>query len=55
MTQYLILCPTLTWAQRAQRLLERAGLNASVVTPSPGLAYTRLVGNKTFSGSLRIT
>ena len=31
MTQYLILCPTLTWAQRAQRALERAGIGASVV------------------------
>ena len=31
MTQYLIMCPTLTWAQRAQRTLERAGIGASVV------------------------
>ena len=31
MTQYLILCPTLTWAQRAQRMLERAGVSAGVV------------------------
>ena len=31
MMQYLIMCPTLTWAQRTQRTLERAGLSASVV------------------------
>ena len=31
MTQYLIMCPTLTWAQRAQRVLERSGISASVV------------------------
>ena len=31
MTQYLILCPTLTWAQRAQRTLERAGIGSGVV------------------------
>ena len=31
MTQYLIMCPTLTWAQRAQRALERAGISGRVV------------------------
>ena len=31
MTQYLMLCPTLTWAQRAQRTLECAGISAGVV------------------------
>ena len=31
MTQYLFMCPTLTWAQRTQRTLERAGISASVV------------------------
>lgn len=31
MIQYLIMCPTLTWAQRAQRALERGGISASVV------------------------
>ena len=38
MTQYLILCPTLTWAQRAQRMLERAGLSASVVKAPQSLS-----------------
>lgn len=38
MTQYLILCPTLTWAQRTQRTLERAGLNASVVKAPQSLS-----------------
>lgn len=31
MTQYLFMCPTLTWAQRAQRTLERTGISAAVV------------------------
>lgn len=31
MTQYLILCPTLTRAQRTQKTLERSGIAASVV------------------------
>ena len=31
MTQYLFMCPTLTWAQRTQRVLERAGFSAAVV------------------------
>ena len=38
MTQYLILCPTLTWAQRAQRTLERAGISAAVVKAPQKLA-----------------
>ena len=37
MTQYLIICTSLTNAQRSQRLLERAGINASVVKAPQGL------------------
>lgn len=37
MTQYLIMCTSLTNAQRSQRLLERAGINASVVKAPQGL------------------
>lgn len=31
MTQYLIMCRSLTFAQRAARLLERAGITAAVI------------------------
>jgi len=31
MTQYLIMCRSLTYAQKVARLLERSGINASVV------------------------
>ncbi len=31
MTQFLIMCRSLTYAQRAARLLERAGISAAIV------------------------
>jgi len=37
MTQYLIMCISLTNAQRSQRLLERAGINTSLVKAPQGL------------------
>lgn len=37
MTQYLIMCKSLTYAQRAQKQLERAGISASVVKAPQGL------------------
>lgn len=38
MTRYLILCRSLTHAQRSARLLERAGITATVVKADPGLS-----------------
>lgn len=37
MTQYLIMCTSLTGAQRAQRLLEDIGIASSVVKAPQGL------------------
>lgn len=37
MTQYLIMCTSLTGAQRSQRLLENIGIAASVVKAPQGL------------------
>lgn len=37
MTQYLIMCPSLTAAQRAQKLLERSGIYAALVKAPQGL------------------
>ena len=37
MTQYLIMCRSLTYAQRAQKILERAGLSSGVVKAPQGL------------------
>lgn len=37
MTQYLIMCRSLTYAQRSARLLERAGITATVVKAPQGL------------------
>lgn len=37
MTQYLIMCTSLTNAQRCQRILERAGINTSLVKAPQGL------------------
>ncbi len=37
MTQYLIMCKSLTYAQRAQKQLERLGINAAVVKAPQGL------------------
>ena len=37
MTQYLIMCPSLTSAQRSQKLLERSGISSSVVKAPQGL------------------
>lgn len=37
MTQYLIMCKSLTFAQRSQRGLERAGISAAVVKAPQGL------------------
>ena len=38
MTRYLILCKSLTHAQRSARLLERAGITATVVKSESGLS-----------------
>ena len=38
MTQYLIMCRSLTYAQRSARLLERAGITATVVKAPQGLS-----------------
>ncbi len=38
MTQYLILCRSLTHAQRAARTLERAGITATVIRAPQGLS-----------------
>ena len=37
MTQYLIMCPSLTNAQRSQKLLERAGISAALIKAPLGL------------------
>lgn len=37
MTQYLIMCPSLTSAQRSHKLLERSGISSSVVKAPQGL------------------
>lgn len=37
MTQYLIMCRSLTYAQRAARLLERTGITVTVVKAPQGL------------------
>lgn len=37
MTQYLIMCPSLTAAQRSQRLLEHLGISAALVKAPQGL------------------
>ena len=37
MTQYLIMCPSLTTAQRSQKLLERSGISAALVKAPQGL------------------
>lgn len=37
MTQYLIMCRSLTYAQRSAKLLERAGITAAVVKAPQGL------------------
>ena len=36
--QYLIMCRSLTWAQRSAALLERSGITASVVKAPQGLS-----------------
>ena len=37
MTQYLIMCRSLTYAQRTQKILEHAGFSAGVVKAPQGL------------------
>jgi len=37
MAQFLIMCPSLTAAQRSQKLLERAGISATLVKAPQGL------------------
>lgn len=37
MTQYLIMCPSLTAAQRAQKLLEHSGIYTTLVKAPQGL------------------
>lgn len=43
MIQYLIMCPSLTLAQKTQRILERAGIYSAVVKTPQGL-YTNGCG-----------
>ena len=38
MTQYLIMCRSLTYAQRSARQLERSGITATVVKAPQGLS-----------------
>ena len=38
MTQYLIMCRSLTYAQKSARLLERAGITAAVVKAPQNLS-----------------
>lgn len=38
MTQYLIMCRSLTYAQRSAKLLEKAGITATVVKAPQGLS-----------------
>lgn len=38
MTRYLIMCRSLTHAQRSARLLERAGITATVIRSENGLS-----------------
>ncbi len=38
MNQYLIMCRSLTYAQRSARLLERSGITATVVKAPQGLS-----------------
>ena len=37
MSQYLFMCRSLTYAQRAESVLERAGISASVIKAPQGL------------------
>ncbi|MBR5491183.1 MAG: DUF3343 domain-containing protein [Oscillospiraceae bacterium] len=37
MESYIIMCRTITYAQRAQRLLDRAGIRANIVKAPQGL------------------
>ena len=38
MTQYLIICPSLTYAQRSQKLLERNGIFSNLIKAPHGLS-----------------
>lgn len=38
MTQYLLMCRSLTYAQKSARLLERSGITAAVVKAPQGLS-----------------
>ena len=38
MTQYLLMCRSLTYAQKSVKLLERSGITAAVVKAPPGLS-----------------
>ncbi len=58
MLQYLILCRSLTYAQRAARVLERAGISAPVVRPPAGLgphgcAYALRLKERALPAALR--
>lgn len=59
MPQYLLLCRSLTYAQRASRLLERSGITA-IITRVPraavasGCNYSIKVREKRLADSLRI-
>ena len=58
MLQYLIMCRSLTYAQRAARSLERAGIMASVIrapqgASSGGCAYCVRISEKRLGDALR--
>ncbi len=59
MLQYLIMCRSLTYAQRAAKALERAGITA-IVTKAPqgssdsGCAYCVKVSEKRMPDALRV-
>lgn len=58
MLQYLLMCSSLTYAQRAARLLERSGV-PSIITKAPksatgaGCNYCVKVGEKYLAASLK--
>ena len=58
MVHYLILCRSLTYAQRAARVLDRAGISAIVVRPPAGLgphgcAYALRLRERALPAALR--
>ena len=49
MTQYLLMCRSLTYAQKSVKLLERSGITAAVVKAPQGLSSSGLISGKIFS------